>query len=571
MTEIEAVRLPRLLKRETEGDGYTLRETGRLRPAALSAELNLTPLSHAEMTLEEDDLPLRVHDLVEIFGQNGSLGIFRVARIETTYRKQRRIRLNHALDLLADAVLPGEETVSGTAAQVISRVLSAQAEGLDGAAFWTVGTVEDEAEYSFENRYTNALQCLTDLARAREDYDFAFDFSGFPWKLHFLRRDEAVLTEFRLSRNVERCQVALDDSELCTRLYLSVNIVTADENGEKSEITHEVYNDAAAQDVWGIVERTAGVSAAEVPDRAEWARRYFARYAQPALQITVDGLELNRITGERLDEMRLGRLCRVALPDYNAVFSARILSVRYPDILRQPWRATVEMANKRLRASGAFASLTAWRETAARTMAGTEREVRENRYSLTAQDRHITAQGEILHRAGIEIDPHGVWLFAGEDRADYALGAAFKIQADAITAEVDARAAGQADLSTRITQTAGEVTSLASKTGVNSLGQNETLYSRISQNATSITSEVTARVSGDSSLSSLIEQNASSIRLKASQVTVDALRTDISNLKTGATTAGTIRVTNLVVGGNGCSWFHVTAENGVFKLLGTYD
>ena len=221
MIEMEAVRLPRLLKRELEAGG-TLREAGRLRPAALSVELNLTPLSHAEMTLNEDDLPVRVHDLVELYGQNGSLGVFRVVSVSTDYRRQRRVRMNHALDMLADAVMPGETRVAGNVRQALETILTAQTDTLDGKAFWQLGAVEDGGAYAYENDHGNALQRLIELARAEEEYCFRFDFSVFPWRLDFVRREARILSEFRLSRNVEKCQVTLDDSELCTRLYLSV-------------------------------------------------------------------------------------------------------------------------------------------------------------------------------------------------------------------------------------------------------------------------------------------------------------------------------------------------------------
>ena len=70
----EQVRLPRLLRRELDGSGR-LKEAGRLHPTALWAEMNLFPLSRAGMTLTEEDLPVGMHDLVEIFGQNGSFPV----------------------------------------------------------------------------------------------------------------------------------------------------------------------------------------------------------------------------------------------------------------------------------------------------------------------------------------------------------------------------------------------------------------------------------------------------------------------------------------------------------------
>ena len=76
-----------------------------------------------------------------------------------------------------------------------------------------------------------------------------------------------------------------------------------------------------------------------------------------------------------------------------------------------------------------------------------------------------------------------------------------------ITAEVEARQSADSSLSSRITQTADAITSeVTARQNADS-----SLSTRITQNATSITSEVTARTNADSALSSRIEQTLSSI------------------------------------------------------------
>lgn len=505
-------RLPRLLRRALDGTGK-LAEAGRLRPSSLWAEMNLTPLCRAGMTLEEDDLPVGIHDLVEIFGQNGSLGVFRVASVERVCGQKREVLLNHALDLFSDVTLPGEPPEKETAAQALARIVSAQTETLNGQPYWALGTAAEGENRYAPQPWANAMEYLTEIAGAEEDCRLAFDFSSFPWRLDFVPLEEGVATEFRLSRNVESCRVTLDDSKLCTRLYLSVETEGA--------TAVETYEDAAAQALWGVVSRTAGVNAADVPDRAAWARRYFERHGQPGARIDIDGFELNRLTGERLDETRLGRLCRVALPDYGAVFRERVVSLRYPDLLAEPERVRVSLANRQATAAGLFSALSARAGATERTLRSTSRVVVNHGVSLIAHDRHITEQGEILHAAGLEIDPHGTWLFAAEQGTNTALGARFSVQADAIGAVV-------------------------AKTGVNSLGENETLYS-------------------------LYRQTAEEIELRAKTITLTALQTKVNNLMTGVSTAQSLRVTNLVVKGHGCDWFTVRADNGIFRLLGYYD
>jgi len=97
----------------------------------------------------------------------------------------------------------------------------------------------------------------------------------------------------------------------------------------------------------------------------------------------------------------------------------------------------------------------------------------------------------------------------------------------------------------QITQTAREITSLVAKTGVNSLGQDETLYSLIHQNAESITTKVSA---GD--IASTINQTAQSVLIQASKIDLQgyvtasdlsATNAQITNLMSGTTIATALK------------------------------
>lgn len=58
--------------------------------------------------------------------------------------------------------------------------------------------------------------------------------------------------------------------------------------------------------------------------------------AAPVLQIQADGYDLKAVTGFDWDEQHIGRMCRVALPDYDTWFTERVVSVQYPNLLDQP-------------------------------------------------------------------------------------------------------------------------------------------------------------------------------------------------------------------------------------------
>ena len=130
--------------------------------------------------------------------------------------------------------------------------------------------------------------------------------------------------------------------------------------GIKTQEGYYTYNDTAAQAVWGIVSKTAGILKKDVPTEpmlAAWVDAYFSRHNTPSLQITISGEELNRLTRESIDELYIGRICRVALPDYASVFNERIVSVNYPDALRMPTKVKVNLANKRQTAEASFSEI----------------------------------------------------------------------------------------------------------------------------------------------------------------------------------------------------------------------
>lgn len=365
----ERVRLPRKLNKTVLNGQLT--EAGRLRPVgALAITLNLQPLHRVSMTLAESDLPMAIHDLVEVYNQNGSVGVYRVAKITNTYRKERKLELSHGLDVFSDSTFTSIEKFSGTVATFLQKVINAQTQTIGGVKYWQLGTCADTNPWNKDIKYDNLMECLTDLAKTEEDYMFTFDQSSFPWTLNFVARDSTVLSEFRLSRNMESCQVALDDADLCTRLHLSVTTETTEKVIDSSGVEHiagiktqegyYTYNDTAAQAVWGIVSKTAGILKKDVPTEpmlAAWVDAYFSRHNTPSLQITISGEELNRLTRESIDELYIGRICRVALPDYASVFNERIVSVNYPDALRMPTKVKVNLANKRQTAEASFSEI----------------------------------------------------------------------------------------------------------------------------------------------------------------------------------------------------------------------
>ncbi len=145
----------------------------------------------------------------------------------------------------------------------------------------------------------------------------------------------------------------------------------------------------------------------------------------------------------------------------------------------------------------------------------------QSQWDALAQEGHVTAYSEIL------LNSRGISLVSAKTGIDEleegeTLYSKLEATAEAIATEVADRTNADTALQTSITQTAGSITSLAQKTGVNNLGENETLYSRITQTADAITSEVSRATGAESTLYTSIS---------TVQQTADAVSAEVANAR----------------------------------------
>ena len=333
-----AVRLPRVLNSD-------LSEAFRLRPVEMSITLNLREDSTATITLPDDAQDVPVRTFVELYTPRGSAGIFRVTDTSRNVFNQRVLTLKSGLATLEDSVYRVQEDYEGTVQAFLAAVL-----GYQTVTRWQLGTVADGTT-AYKRSGIN-YNSLADLIRGLSDDDvdhyFETDYTTTPWTLHYRAVPTTVGCEMRLSRSVRTVQIVRNDAELCTRLYLSVS-------SDLVETELRTYNDADAQAIYGIVEKTADVNSADVADPDAWAARYMREHKAPAVQITIDGYELARLTGDSWDEYSLGKLCRVNLS--GELLEERVVSVTYPDPLGEPDLVQVQLATKAATASGAIANL----------------------------------------------------------------------------------------------------------------------------------------------------------------------------------------------------------------------
>ena len=479
--------LPRLLDQN-------MQETRRIHVLDASLELSNTPLSTAKLILSKTDT-LEIRQWVSMYTEMGFAGIFRVRAPSHNYRlDEKEYVLDHGIAELGDYVIRTEIEIENTAASTALTQIFASY----GGTLWQLGTVAATDTISYSGSGDNVLSALLNIMNQLPGYELDLDQSSLPWTVSVIAKPQTISGEGRLARNVKSCRISEDDQNLCTR------IISPDlPNGVLEADTISIY---------GPVERYVGKAAetSQAQFEADCAR-YLAQHKHPLLSITIDLQVLQQITGEPLDGVTLGSLYRLALPDYNITQDETVERLYWPSIYGNPGAVQVTLANEELTLSSAYAS-------ASKAIEKTTRETQKNTYRWIAADEHITKYGTILHAAGLEIDPHGVWLYAGEDGPNYALGASFKVQADAISSEVSRATNAESGLSGSIStvkQTADSV-SLEVR---NARAGEATLGARFAVVVNQIVSEVTDRTNADSALSSRITQTADAITSEVSRAT----------------------------------------------------
>lgn len=458
------VKKPRLLD-------SNLAEAGVLRPLGLQIQLQTPGVSTATMTLSPDDPEPEMHSWIELYNQNGSVGIFRVTSPTTDFSQQSTLTLRHGIDSLADSVLPAQEDFEGTPTQLLTRMLAAQTTLISGVAPWTLGSCAATNTIKLSLNYNRLSDLLANLEEELEGYFFEYDQSVFPWVINIVSAPSAVDGEFRLNRNVMTVNRTLSDNDLCTQLILSINSPITVGGVTTNRQYIKTYNNTAAQAVYGIVQKTADIDTSDnltttteapvpaTPEADAWAARFLADHAAPTVQIQITGKELYRLTGDLWDESRLGHICRVALPKYNQTFTERVVNVTYPDALGQPDVVNISLANQLPKFSSTIALLrneTARLGRSGRISARNSADAKQlETWSKVVQYYGAALDGTgvlTLYESGIDMNPQGGVTIYSLEEGVQSLYSGIQVNTQAITLKVS-----KGDVSTQLELECGNV------------------------------------------------------------------------------------------------------------------
>lgn len=322
-----SVRLPRLLDAQ-------LREVCRLHPVTLSINERLVPPHDASMTLPPGE-GAPFHAWVELYTIDGSAGVYRVSGASECYVITGDVDLEHSAAILGDAIIPGDGKYSGTCAEVLTAMLANQTTLINGQKPWVLGTCAKSASIEYAYDCNNILSAMTEVVGDEKDgYALEFDDThGFPWRVNVVSVETTASCEGRLSRNLKSVSVSISDDEFCTRIYCK-------------SLPEPHYIDGSTVSVWGIITKT--ITAGEGVT-AEILKSYIVQYLEdhknPRISIEINGVDLATATGESLDSFQIGRLFRLALPDYDVKMEERILVRSITDVYGDPRGVRLTLAS----------------------------------------------------------------------------------------------------------------------------------------------------------------------------------------------------------------------------------
>ena len=473
------------LPRVVDKNGNELR---RLNVIDASVNLSLIPLSTAQITLPIFE-NLNVRDWVQMYTSQGSVGIFRVRSPKQNYRMEsKQYTLDHGIAEVGDYMIKNSLDLTAQASTVINSIFNSYSGGM-----WKIGVIAatETVEYSGDPGSDNVLTALLDVMDQLPGYMMQFDQTVKPWTLNIVKRPIAVTGEGRLSRNVLSASISEDDSVLCTR------IISSDLPNGKLDA------DTIAQ--YGVVEYYAGKD--EEQSQASFlsdCQKYLAQHKNPLLSVSLSLCDLEQITGEALDNITLGDLYRLALPEYNVTIEQPIITIAWSSVYGDPGAVSVTLANEELTLSSAFHMIAGAGGglSSENSLAKANKNIKVVReeVKLRAKQEYVEGLERRVDEAYVEIDAQGVEIGSTRESVNVLSG---RVTQDEATLTVHAN-----EIAARVTQT--EFTALGNVVASHT--------SELSVQADQISSKVSQTDYNGNTIASLINQTATTVTIQAQKI-----------------------------------------------------
>ena len=266
--------------------------------------------------------------------------VWRVKSIEQAFATDTpTVHLEHVINTLRDRILFGEITpadISGnpsaekcSAEQTVRYILSRQSD-------WRLGSFGYNVSNPYKFDGDTLYDALVKVSNSLDECWWSFDMSQYPFVLNIIQKPAGVTCEMRAGRNLTAITKIVDKSGMYTRFYpigkddlhISTEYVSRNEN------------------LYGIISKVEVDPSKETEEELRrWADERLKKHAEPTVTVTAEGFELADATGESLDRLTLGRLCRIPLTEFNTTIEERIVELNYPDKAHNPENVQITLAN----------------------------------------------------------------------------------------------------------------------------------------------------------------------------------------------------------------------------------
>ncbi|MBO7662985.1 MAG: hypothetical protein J6U01_06405, partial [Clostridia bacterium] len=350
---------------------------------------------------------------------------------------------------------------------------------------WTLGDFDYGSisnPYKFDGE--TLFDALETVTASLEDAYWTYDTTEYPFTLNIVQKSAEVDSELRASRNIRTVSRTIDKSGMYTRFY-PIGKDDLHVSGEYVEKNTSTYGVISKVETDNSIDTEA--------ELVRWANERLNIHAEPVVTVTVEGLELSRETGETLDSLTIGRVCRIPLPEYGTTIQERITEISYQDKINQPEIVRITMANVRNDVTKIISDMM---KNGGRGGRASARKDKEDHAWFEDTNDHVAMVAEGI--IGVDAQGNPNWTRLSEFIAD---GEGLHLKVETKIAGVTDRVAtleiSEEEIRTEVAASSSDIYSYISQTAegieIAAAASSSTMYSVIETTATSISSEVVRR------------------------------------------------------------------------------
>ena len=527
--------------------------------------------STATITVGPEAPEISVSDWLQDEDEPGAGIVWRVKSVETDYGTDTRtIQCEHLITMLKDQILFGEvkpgdmagnpKAQTCTAEQAVRYILGKQSD-------WKLGSISysKSAEYNFNG--DSLFDALEKVTSSLLDAWWEYDFASYPFALTIRKKRTSASCEMRTDRNIRTMRKTVDRSRMFTRFYpIGKNNLKLGGGGYVQKNTG-AYGVICKVETDQSMDTTAKLQA--------WAEEKLNNHAEPCVTITISGLELSAATGESLDRLTLGTVCRVPLPEFGTVITELITKLSWSDKTADAESVSVTLANRQEDVATIINEMKKSGGGGGRAQAQNEE---EDHAWMEDTDDHVGLLADAVGGEGSSTDwsrissiiVDGEGIHQRVTRTENGLvtaQAAIEVNERSITLEVERATGAESGLSSRITQTADSISLVVEGTGANAHIKPAAIVAAINNGSSSI--KISAdhiTLDGEAVADSLQSQNLQVQQLTVTgEASLDTI--DVSQIEATVSMLGDAECDSLEIAdssftfdGNAVSWKSKTID-----------